>query len=568
MRVSLIIILGIVLIIIASVLIYLNIEHTTQSLLEHKKNHGRETAVTFVNYLDDLKAVLLLTSQLPSVYQVNFAESIKEELHGIPQSDDPAKRKIAQDILRYNPSLEAVFFAMPDGRMYINEPYHRQENLKTLDFRFRDWYVGVTTTKSTYVSETFQSYGSNENAVAVTVPVYDESNNFVGIWGGIIDLDYFNNLFDNLALEKNERVHIIDHKGNTVIDSIDFLQQDIILNQNHKESVNLALSGKEGTTIHTNEDTKFFSYHTPVNVGSHQWAMVVEEPYDDAFSEINLKWVVLFVFLIGSSTVLFLIIRLVKSKQSIQKRKSKFELSHNVVLVIAIVSASIVAFAYVTQSPVPQTPLKSQFLIENLKGDSVDTWINWKVPKDELFHIHVEESPYLTQERLKVIEEVINSKETVELPDSTNPSSKLAYYKGWAGAIENANKINTKYPIPIHFHTTTTTEGVGNIVIKLSNLSDPDGYSGYTKLFVDEQYHQILKATITIYGIDGLSNTDLEVITRHELGHGFGLAHSTATEDLMAPTITTNYPYISPCDIDALVGLYDGKSKSKVTCEN
>jgi hypothetical protein len=567
MRVSLIIILGIVLIIAGSILIYLNIEQSIQSLLEHKKNHGRETAVTFVNYLDDLKAVLLLTSQLPSVYQVNFAESIKEELHGIPQSDDPAKRKIAQDILMYNPSLEAVFFAMPDGRMYINEPYHRQENLKTLDFRFRDWYVGVTTTKSTYVSETFQSYGANENAVAVTVPVYDESSNFVGIWGGIIDLDYFNNLFDDLVLEKNERVSIIDHKGNTVIDSIDFLQQDVILNQNHKESVNLALSGKEGTSIHINDNTKFFSYYTPVNVGSHQWAMVFEEPYDDMFSEINLKWIVLFVFLIASSTVLFLIIRLVKSKQSIQK-KSKFELSHNVVLVIAIVAVSIVAFAYMTQPPVPQTPLKSQFLIENLKGDSVDTWINWKVPRDELFHIHVEESSYLTQERLKIIEEVINSKDIVELPDSTNPSSKLAYYKGWAGAIESANKINTKHPIPIHFHTTTTTDGVGNIIIKLSNLSDPDGYSGYTKLFVDEQYHQILKATITIYGIDSLSSSDLEVITRHELGHAFGLAHSTATEDLMAPIITTNYPYISPCDINALVGLYDGKSKSKVTCEN
>lgn len=45
------------------------------------------------------------------------------------------------------------------------------------------------------------------------------------------------------------------------------------------------------------------------------------------------------------------------------------------------------------------------------------------------------------------------------------------------------------------------------------------------------------------------------------------LAHSTAPEDLMHSTIETNYPYISPCDIDALVGLYDGKTKSQVVCE-
>jgi len=51
------------------------------------------------------------------------------------------------------------------------------------------------------------------------------------------------------------------------------------------------------------------------------------------------------------------------------------------------------------------------------------------------------------------------------------------------------------------------------------------------------------------------------------LGHALGLAHSTATEDLMFPTIETDYPYISSCDIDAIILLYDGGKKSEVTCE-
>jgi hypothetical protein len=46
-----------------------------------------------------------------------------------------------------------------------------------------------------------------------------------------------------------------------------------------------------------------------------------------------------------------------------------------------------------------------------------------------------------------------------------------------------------------------------------------------------------------------------------------GLAHTTAIEELMAPTITTNYPYISPCTVDALVKLYDGNQKSEVVCQ-
>jgi predicted Zn-dependent protease len=112
-----------------------------------------------------------------------------------------------------------------------------------------------------------------------------------------------------------------------------------------------------------------------------------------------------------------------------------------------------------------------------------------------------------------------------------------------------------------------TETGEGDIVIRLSHLKDPDGYSGYTKIFVDDENHQILKSDVTIYNVDNLSDVELATIVRHELGHAFGLAHSTAPEDLMYPTIETNYPYISPCDIDALVGLYDGKTKNQVVCE-
>ncbi|MEX1053959.1 MAG: matrixin family metalloprotease, partial [Nitrosopumilaceae archaeon] len=50
-------------------------------------------------------------------------------------------------------------------------------------------------------------------------------------------------------------------------------------------------------------------------------------------------------------------------------------------------------------------------------------------------------------------------------------------------------------------------------------------------------------------------------------GHAFGLAHSSATEDLMHPVIQTEYPYISQCDIDTIKSLYDGNKKSEVICE-
>ncbi|MCV0409474.1 matrixin family metalloprotease [Nitrosopumilus sp.] len=113
----------------------------------------------------------------------------------------------------------------------------------------------------------------------------------------------------------------------------------------------------------------------------------------------------------------------------------------------------------------------------------------------------------------------------------------------------------------------STDRETGDVVIQLTNDASADGYTAYTTAIADESNHQMLKAKITVYDIDRLSDVDLSTIVRHEMGHALGLAHSTAPEDLMHPVIGTDYPYISECDLDAIVSLYDGSQNSQVICE-
>ena len=213
------------------------------------------------------------------------------------------------------------------------------------------------------------------------------------------------------------------------------------------------------------------------------------------------------------------------------------------------------------------TSLKTRHLIENLRGDTVDTWKSWRLVGTTL-NVNIINSKGLSEDRIDKMTEAIISEKEFEFDDSlTHKGPKgfsSKYYEGWAGALKQAQKEDTTYNIPTDFNVLTSSGGEGDIIITLSNLRDSDGYTGYTKSVVDG--NEILKSFITIYDVNNLSEEELGTILRHELGHAIGLGHSTAPEDLMAPNIDMTVPYISECNLDAIVELYNGIQGSTV-CE-
>lgn len=246
----------------------------------------------------------------------------------------------------------------------------------------------------------------------------------------------------------------------------------------------------------------------------------------------------------------------------------------NILLWVMILSLpALIFFAITVDTSIfaeDQYSLKSKYVTENLRGDTIDTWKFWNIISGSALTVNIVNSELLDDDKILIIKNAITSYETILIDDSLvhkgPKGTSSTYYLGWTGSLKAAAELYpTKYPIPNNFDIIESKRGEGDIIILLSKLKDTDGYSGFTKSTVDG--NEILKTTITIYDVNNLSENQLSTLVLHEMGHAMGLAHSTAPEDLMYPIIETDFPYISECNIAAIAALYNGEIQGQVVCE-
>lgn len=212
---------------------------------------------------------------------------------------------------------------------------------------------------------------------------------------------------------------------------------------------------------------------------------------------------------------------------------------------------------------------KTNYTIQNLRGDKVETWTHWNVMDSEIIAVNIVNAEAVSEDKISAIKDAILSEKTLQIDDYLQhkaPKGTMStYYEGWRGALLDAAKSPTTFSIPTNFVILESARGEGEITILLLTEKNGDGYTGYTKATIEN--NQILKSSITIYDADEISADQIGTIIRHEFGHALGLGHSTAPEDLMAPLIITSYPYISECNVKAISALYDGKNSDAVICD-
>jgi C4-dicarboxylate-specific signal transduction histidine kinase len=264
-----------------------NINNTTDSRnIQNNLLITNILAKNLENHIQKAGAILEITSKLPQVRDVPFANLLNQTLntlHGIPQYADIEKRQIAQNILSSNSDLRDVFFIMRNGDMYFDEPYSEQQSSSKSNFAFRDYFQGAIKTNATYLDKVVTTTGaSGARGAVIAVPVYSIKDNstIVGVLGGGIDLGILNEELQSLnltSLDDNIRVIYVDSNGQKAADS------DINNNTNPESFTNLnsfkeAINGQSGSTIDTVNNTKMLVTYQPVNAFNNTYAVLLMQP--------------------------------------------------------------------------------------------------------------------------------------------------------------------------------------------------------------------------------------------------------------------------------------------------
>lgn len=277
----------VIVIIVTNVISNIIIENETKNVINTRSIRISLLSQLFANNVLDSLTNLEVTSQLEQVKNSNYANYISSTIHGIPENMDVQKRLIAKQILSNNHHLATVRFFMPNGDIYMQEPYSAQLKLKQLNYAYRDYFNGTVSSGKPYVSEVFQAQSIDlRDTVALGVPIYSSHGVLMGVWSALFDPTDLRQLVHSLSIESNSTVMIFDHKGHLFVGSNG--NEDVTGDYSkYANYINLSTNGSNGYDISFVQGIKMFIVYHEMVIGNKIWGIIIVQPFDNAFFVVN-----------------------------------------------------------------------------------------------------------------------------------------------------------------------------------------------------------------------------------------------------------------------------------------
>lgn len=264
----------------------------SERIIEKKVNQVDVLASRASLRFADAATILRISSHLPQIASRPNASLIVENFKGVPQNAEADKRFVAKTTMEEYPNFDTVSFLLPNGDLYLVEPFESQKNVTLKNFAFRDYYKGVIATDKPYLSQIIQSNATGHSIAAIAVPVHDKINgSFIGIWIGALNLKDMSQAVHELSM-RNELVAYVDHRGHQVVSNNE--NEFFEMTHGNASFVLEKLTGfmngradKSGYDVETINGVKMFVSYAPIRTISTTWAVLSFEPYNHVFSATN-----------------------------------------------------------------------------------------------------------------------------------------------------------------------------------------------------------------------------------------------------------------------------------------
>jgi len=282
-----------------------DISINNNSLLQNNQTevsiHNKNTIVQLLaNHLEtklNKSAIILkIVSDIPQIKTLPNASLINPSFHGIPKDAEIQKRQIFQNILSIDKDVEVISYLMPNGDMYFQEPYSRQENLTRDNFAFRDYYKGAVSTGNTYLGNVIISASSGLPVVLMSIPLYsvndsstskaNNTENLIGLLGANQNITTFNKFLQSLPISENETAIYVDNNGLIIASSSLSPSSPINKPGQSNDGGNISslqsfkdvISGKSGYNIENINDKDVLIVYAPVKFKSTIWGVLFFSP--------------------------------------------------------------------------------------------------------------------------------------------------------------------------------------------------------------------------------------------------------------------------------------------------
>jgi signal transduction histidine kinase len=171
--------------------------------------------------------------------------------------------------------------------------YPDDQKVRGKNFSARDWYKGVSSTWTPYVSEFFlRNVDSGQYLFAMAVPVRDRAGGVVGILALYPKADYFDGVIGGMRIGSGF-VYVVDKRGNLVYHP--GFKIDRIYDFTGNQAVRKVISGLSGTEKSVDPVTRkeVISAFQPMKWG---WGLVMQRPEMEVLKPVKTILIGLFIF--------------------------------------------------------------------------------------------------------------------------------------------------------------------------------------------------------------------------------------------------------------------------------